>query len=304
MVVVTDVSSDAPGRSVVGLGRLSGEMMLGRCRAKLTHSSSHLHWAALGIVASLSLSCGPRAGTIHGQAFIVTQVAVNVRLGLVTVELLTEDAARRHVAQREEAYQREVASIRANNEQAVHQAKSDYERALESEKDTMALLKPELSRARVDLFDAKERYEAVTWRAGLRDSTNFVTELDVLRATFQRATRRYEALRSRVPPPPKLRMPDIHSEPRLASAFYFSQLPAPIATTQTDAEGRFSLAVPKKGRFVLTARASRLVPGSETESYFWLVQLPRDSRDGAPVLLSNTTLTTARSPLSLVHTEE
>jgi hypothetical protein len=61
--------------------------------------------------------------------------------------------------------------------------------------------------------------------------------------------------------------------------------------------------VPSFGKFVLAAHTQRRVFNA-TEEYFWLVGLPDDARKGVPVLLSNSTLTTAGSPLSLIKTEE
>lgn len=85
--------------------------------------------------------------------------------------------------------------------------------------------------------------------------------------------------------------------------YFLGDLPPALATAQTDASGDFVIEVPRKGRFVLAAYAQRYVLGT-TEEYCWLMRLPDDARAGAKVLLSNETLTTAESPLSLVHTKE
>lgn len=47
----------------------------------------------------------------------------------------------------------------------------------------------------------------------------------------------------------------------------------PVATTKTDADGKFNVAVPMGKRVALIARASRLA-GGETEEYLWLLWVP------------------------------
>jgi hypothetical protein len=66
---------------------------------------------------------------------------------------------------------------------------------------------------------------------------------------------------------------------------YYKALPAPITTSETDADGRFTLDIPSSGTFVLAAFASRTV-GLDTERYSWLVPL-EDEGPEHQVLLSN-----------------
>ena len=71
--------------------------------------------------------------------------------------------------------------------------------------------------------------------------------------------------------------------------FYLSDpLPAPHTRTLTDADGRFELKLPRKGRFAVFARATRKV-GTASENYAWFFWLPT-ATDDTPLLLSNNNL--------------
>jgi hypothetical protein len=89
----------------------------------------------------------------------------------------------------------------------------------------------------------------------------------------------------------------------LKGSFYFEGMPTAKLATQTDAEGEFTLTVPSFGKYALVAHAGRMV-SDNTEEYFWVLKLPPDAAKGKPVLLSNSTMTTAGSPLSLLQTKE
>jgi hypothetical protein len=88
-----------------------------------------------------------------------------------------------------------------------------------------------------------------------------------------------------------------------SAKFYLADFPKPIGSAQTDADGEFTLAVPSRGAYVLGAETSREV-SSDSEDYVWLIRVPEGARSGTKVLLSNETLVTGDSPLSLLHTEK
>ena len=84
-----------------------------------------------------------------------------------------------------------------------------------------------------------------------------------------------------------------------SAAPYVTNLPEPVASTKTDADGKFSLTLPAGDEYVLAARAKRSLPGGGSEHYFWLVKA-QDST----VMLSNDNLTSAGSPDSVLTTTE
>jgi hypothetical protein len=84
---------------------------------------------------------------------------------------------------------------------------------------------------------------------------------------------------------------------------YFVAMPRPLATAETDADGDFKILIPRRGKYILAARADRHV-SNDVEIYHWLVRVPENARRGTKLLLSNTTMTNSGSPLSLVLTRD
>jgi hypothetical protein len=77
---------------------------------------------------------------------------------------------------------------------------------------------------------------------------------------------------------------------RLASEDYFFEgLPGAASTATTDADGKFTLEIPRHGQFALVARASRqLLKGKE--AYAWLVWVDLDGEPSKHLNLSNSNM--------------
>lgn len=69
---------------------------------------------------------------------------------------------------------------------------------------------------------------------------------------------------------------------------YFEKLPASIAVSKTDADGKFKFLLPV-GRYVFAARDGRVINGSESEYYYWLVLVDTASQNRS-LMLSNDNL--------------
>ena len=67
---------------------------------------------------------------------------------------------------------------------------------------------------------------------------------------------------------------------------FFSDLPAASATATTSADGTFTLAIPRDGRYGIVARASREV-GGEKQTYFWFVWVTVDGAMGKRLALND-----------------
>jgi len=68
--------------------------------------------------------------------------------------------------------------------------------------------------------------------------------------------------------------------------YFFADLPSGVSTAETDADGRFTLAIPRRGRFGLVARATReFFKGKET--FFWFVWVTLDGQHSKHLKLSN-----------------
>lgn len=89
--------------------------------------------------------------------------------------------------------------------------------------------------------------------------------------------------------------------PSLNSAAYFENLPDSIPSTKTDADGNFSFSLPRKGRFVLAAKAQRNVASNNIEEYYWIVWISLDGALEKKIFLSNDNLLTGFSSESAVN---
>ena len=75
--------------------------------------------------------------------------------------------------------------------------------------------------------------------------------------------------------------------------------PAVLAKTKTNADGRFTMTLPRQGRFALAAYDTRGGIG-ETDNYFWLVWTSLDGAAEKHIILANDNVTTSGSPESVI----
>jgi hypothetical protein len=84
-----------------------------------------------------------------------------------------------------------------------------------------------------------------------------------------------------------------------SGAPYFKNLPHPIASVKTDADGKFKLELPSStDQVIIVATATRHVPTGERENYFWAVKV----MPPATVTLSNDNLTDSGATDSALQT--
>ena len=244
--------------------------------------------------ASTPTASPARFDVVTGQVFIVTKGRENVKLGLVTISLLPLDATVKRVdekhaeAQRaREDYQPEIDRARAALAEAVA-ARDSTKRAKEHAAHMTDMAQEGINEA-VRRGGSKRYNEAVAaFSLAFREKTRAEKAADDAFMAHLEAGHNLD------------RVTEGRSQ-WASGKFFLGGLPTATATTQTDADGKFTLRVPRVGRFALAAQAERQV-GDITEEYSWLIRLPDEARQGAPVFLSNETLTTGESPLSLVKT--
>jgi hypothetical protein len=95
----------------------------------------------------------------------------------------------------------------------------------------------------------------------------------------------------------KLRARRLH----LTSGEHFLEgLPSAISTTTTNADGTFSLAIPRDGRYGIVARASRAVD-DEKQTYLWFVWISLDGEPAKRLVLNNDNVVGAGSPDSALQ---
>ena len=87
----------------------------------------------------------------------------------------------------------------------------------------------------------------------------------------------------------------------LTSAEHFlKDLPSAISTTTTNADGTFTLAIPRDGRYGIVARASRALDDKE-QTYLWFVWVSLDGEPAKRLVLNNDNVVGVGSPESALQ---
>jgi hypothetical protein len=103
----------------------------------------------------------------------------------------------------------------------------------------------------------------------------------------KRLTKQFEDLRTR--------------RQHLTSGDHFLQdLPSAISSATTNADGTFTLPIPRDGRYGIVARASRDL-GEEKQTYFWFVWVSLDGALAKRLVLNNDNIVGAGSPDSALQ---
>ncbi len=214
------------------------------------------------IVVSVLLCASMDAKTIRGDVFIVTAGGPAIKLALVQVKAISKIEMENHIAKIEQ----QIAPERAEADSAVSRAMKESDARI---KQMQAMTLKEIQK---QMADDLKRSRAE------RDKAIQAPILARLQLRELRA--RQKTLNSAAP--------------------FFVDLPQPVATAKTDADGRFELTIPDKGEYVLVASAERTV-FNDVERYFWVVRL---NSEEFKATLSNDNLTTSGSADSLLTTKE
>lgn len=75
-----------------------------------------------------------------------------------------------------------------------------------------------------------------------------------------------------------------------SGACYMEGLASGPPTAKTDADGKFTLQMPRAGRMGLAAAARRTLPDGSQENYYWLVWVTLNGKPTGQVMLSNDNL--------------
>jgi len=98
------------------------------------------------------------------------------------------------------------------------------------------------------------------------------------------------------------RLEELHSrQQQLTSGEYFLQdMPSSISTAQTDSDGKFTLLMPRDGRYGIVARATRELD-EKKETYCWFVWVSLNGDPSKRVVLNNDNLVGSGSPDSALR---
>jgi hypothetical protein len=209
--------------------------------------------------------------TIDGQVFIVTAAGPAIKLALVEVRLFAQADIERHIRDIDLAPDSE----RSKADTALAKAREDLQAA-------------ERAVAGPHGYDEKMRGLAYAEWVGRYQHSPADGHEVALR--FNAAWERVSQVKERVT------QMLLRQKLSRAGAPYFDNLPTPIASVKTDADGRFQVTVSDEQDYALMATSSRTL-FNIIERYFWIVRVkPQDSK----VTLSNDNLTTSGSEDSLV----
>ena len=205
-------------------------------------------------------------GILEGQAFIVTKAAENIRLGLVEVSVafVSENDITNYIAERNKW---------------INDDRPDFETRI-AEFDTA-------------ISETKTNIEKVNGLEEIAHATGDDTTVRDGAQTFKKSLALLEQMK-------KSKEKEKESWP--ASSHYFKDLPASLASTRTDADGKFSLPMPKQGKFAIAAHASRRTP-SANEDYYWMVWVSLNGKDSANIILGNQNFMSSGSQDSVVSTK-
>lgn len=223
-------------------------------------------------------------GEISGEVFIVTAGGPSIKLGLVTVAAIPEAEINAFIQQR-----RQIADALTKESSSALQASKD---AVSSARAAVAAADRDVSTAAAR---AHEEYLRCLQTADTKEEC-VAGKPHYEKRAFDVLYARKKELAAREA---ELRAAAIDATLPNSSEFYFVDLPAGIASAKTNADGLFTLSIPRDGRYALAARASRQVLG-ESEEYYWLVWTSLEGAASKSVYLSNDNLTVSGSIESVI----
>jgi len=198
--------------------------------------------------------CGEKQ--IAGQVFVVTQAKENVKLALVTVGAIPQEEFDQYLNAKKNKKLGQQQLLLTKYEEA----KSDLKSSDARYEWYNFLLKDLPSRSLTE--KSRKHYKGI-----IKD----LAAVEVAIAKDKAVIAEYEAFDK--------------------AEFLFEGLPTPKVISKTDADGKFTLNLPK-GKYVITANSSRALLGS-LETYHWLVTVDT-SNINQPIMLSNDNLLETR----------
>lgn len=91
-----------------------------------------------------------------------------------------------------------------------------------------------------------------------------------------------------------------HRQHLTSGEHFLEDLPSAISTATTDADGTFTLAIPRDGRYGIVARASRALD-DEKQTYLWFVWTSLDGEPAKRLVLNNDNVVGAGAPDSALQ---
>ena len=224
--------------------------------------------AALLLVASCSkpqAASSQKPVNIQGQVFVIQKNRVNVKLGGVEVHYVPL-----------EVFRERCRWIAENNAKAA--LIEDYERDLRRIDSVTRTAERGNHAGKISEFlTATRRLQVDAW--GRFEESPLVKEYQRLSLVEKENREFFE----------EAGFAGSEEEQWALSALFFEWLPrCAVASTQSDADGNYSLALPAPGNGFVFAQSSRQMAGGKFENYFWIQEV--SSTTTGPVHLSTNTV--------------
>ena len=223
----------------------------------------------------------PPTGTLNGYVFIVTEGVANIKLGHVQISI----------------FEKETFDDFANS--LVDRI--DIARA-EHEKEITSVLEAQKKQLKLnqEAIDTVKRLEALMERepggfsSDSRYWTGYTNQLDrAFKSKLENESSDAKAKKI------------FEAWPRVNAEIYFTPMGSAVASTKTDADGKFTFQLPTSRPYVLCARGQRqLLSNGELQTYYWIVDVALDGAAEKYILLSNNnelTWSESQSPVELVN---
>jgi hypothetical protein len=207
-----------------------------------------------------------------GNIFIVAGDGQNIKLELVEIHAFT--------AEEMKGYTEQVTPLSESEKDKLQKiydaAKSEYK-----------IANIDLANARSVLMVASNRREDELERmnASVNELGFKQAQVISLAATFESKKAAMQSAKAKLEKFP-------------TAEFFFQHLPVAHSKAISDSNGNFTLKLPNKGRFVLSAHSTKMVLDKQ-QNYYWLLRINADGKSGSPFILSNNNLMTVDSPDNL-----
>jgi hypothetical protein len=206
------------------------------------------------VLVVIVLGCS-REKNLTGEIFIVTQGGQNYKLGLVSVNLISQDKIKTHLGKKAKIANQNIAPIY-----------NDYKQ-LKDSIDKLTVTAEEFDK-KVQLLKSYDKNNEL---------------LSALKRSLSVAEKKLD-LMTKAAPLEKVIL--LYAD----GSFFFDGLPGSIDSTKTDSDGRFRFVVQKESKYYIVAKATRNI-GDKKEYYYWIVEYPNPSfREDDKILLSNDNL--------------
>ena len=227
------------------------------------------------LLALFASACGYRQGELNGEIFIVTKGGENIRLGLVTVQAISEDKMKEYITKKisESKYNIDRLGI------DIDKSKEEYHIA---EKDEI-----------LSEDEYKRRFRLWTKNVSSKQGKKYYQEAyNIYKEKRDKSLDKKNKFYS-------LQKTRIYYK---SAGYYFNGLPESVATGKTGADGRFSIPIQRNKRVALAAHASRQV-FDHKEEYYWLLWVSLDGESSKKIFLSNDNMTDVGAKDSVITTK-